>query len=273
MLPPRDISPVSNPPIDMSNSQGGQTNGTIRWTWVNEAGPFMINGELREISEASSATVSESDTVVMFNLDRLNENRPDWLCGDAWERGQIPESSEGLIDNLGSRLVRDRPRVDAGCPSNESNLNESNVMAQDQSPNQFSYNPQVDATQAQVVSLDTGLEALGLRATEVAESEQSVSSFSSVRSDPRVLNCSLCDQGEDNRCGSSRKRIGAELGRFGRNIRQRLICGCSNKEGITHSHFFNQSCPFSCHYMHVEVSLCNSKGCWEADPKQLPQQQ
>ena len=76
MLPPRDISPVSNPPIDMSNSQGGQTNGTIRWTWVNEAGPFMTNGELREISEASSAIVSESDTVVMFNLDRLNENRP-----------------------------------------------------------------------------------------------------------------------------------------------------------------------------------------------------
>ena len=130
---------------------------------------------------------------------------------------------------MGSRLVRDRPRVDAGCPSNGSNLNESNVMAQDQSPNQFSHNPQVDATQAQAVSLDTGLEAL--RATEVAESEQSVCSFSLVRSDLGVLNCSLCDQGEDNRCGSSRKRIGAKLGRFGRNICQRLICGCSNKEG------------------------------------------
>ena len=116
-----------------------------------------------------------------------------------------------------------------------------------------------------------GLEAL--RVIEVAESEKSVSSFSSVRSDPGVLNCSLCDHGEDNRCGSSRKRIRAELGRFGRNIRQRLICGCFNKEGITHSHFLNQSCPFSCHYMHVEVSLCNPKGCWEADPKQLPQQQ
>ena len=76
-LPPRDISPVSNTPIDMSNSQRDQTNGTIHWTWVNEARPFMTNGELREISEASSATVSESETVVMFNLDRLNENRPD----------------------------------------------------------------------------------------------------------------------------------------------------------------------------------------------------
>ena len=267
-LPPRDISPVSNPPIDMPNSQGGQTNGTIRWTWVNEAGPFMTNGELREISESSSATVSESETVVMFNLDRLNENRPDWLLGDAWERGQIPESSEGLIDNLGSRLVRDKLRFEAGSPSNGSNLNESNVMAQDQNLNQFSHNPQVDVTQAQTVSLDTGLEAL--RATEVAESEHSVSFFSSVRSDPGVLNCSLCDQGEDNRCGPSRKRIGAELGRFGRNIRQRLICGCFNKEGITHPYFINQSCPISCHYMHVEVSLCNPKGCWEADPKQLP---
>ena len=157
----------------------------------------MTNGELREISEDSSATVSESDTVIMFNLDRLNENRPDWLRGDAWERGQIPESSEGLIDNLGSRLVRDRPRVDAGRTSNGSNLNESNVLAQGQSPDQFSHNPQVDATQAQAVSLDMGLEAL--RAIEVAESEQSVSSPSSVRSNPGVLNCSPCDQGEDNR--------------------------------------------------------------------------
>ena len=70
-------------------------------------------------------------------------------------------------------------------------------MAQDQSPNQSSHNPQVDATQTQAISLDTGLEAL--RASEVAESEQSVSSPSSVRSNPGVLNCSPCDQGEDNR--------------------------------------------------------------------------
>ena len=250
---------MSNPPVDMPNSQGGQTNGTIRWAWVNEVGPFMINGELREISESSSATDSDSETVVMFNLDRLNEDRPGWLRGDAWERGQIPESSKGLIDNLGSRLVRDRLRVEAGSSSNGSNLSESNVMAQDQSPNQSSHNLQVDATQAQAVSLDTGLEAL--RTSEVAESEQSVSSPSSIRSDPGVLNCSPCDQGEDNRCSPSRKRIGSELGRFGRNIRQRLICGCFNKDGITHPHFINQSCSISCHYMHVEVSLCNPKGC------------
>nr|POE73655.1 hypothetical protein CFP56_76544 [Quercus suber] len=32
-------------------------------------------------------------------------------------------------------------------------------------------------------------------------------------------------------CGPSRKRIGSELGRLGRNIRQRLICGCFHKEG------------------------------------------
>ena len=66
----------------------------------------------------------------MFNLDRLNEDRPGWLRGGAWERGQIPKSSEGLIDNLGSRLDRDRLRVEVGSPSNGSILSESNVMVQ-----------------------------------------------------------------------------------------------------------------------------------------------
>lgn len=35
----------------------------------------MTNGELREVTESSSATESDSETVVMFNFDRLNEDR------------------------------------------------------------------------------------------------------------------------------------------------------------------------------------------------------
>ena len=59
----------------------------MQWMWVNGAGPFMNNGEFREVTESSSATESDFETVVMFNLDRLNEDRPEWLCGFAWERG------------------------------------------------------------------------------------------------------------------------------------------------------------------------------------------
>lgn len=43
---------------------------------------------------------SDSETVIMFNLDKLNEDRPGWLRGDAWARGQILESTEGSIESL-----------------------------------------------------------------------------------------------------------------------------------------------------------------------------
>lgn len=51
--------------------------------WVNGVGPFTTNGEFREVIESSSATKSDSEIVVMFNLDRLNEDRPKWLHGFA----------------------------------------------------------------------------------------------------------------------------------------------------------------------------------------------
>ena len=51
--------------------------------WVNGVGPFMTNGELREVTKSSSATKSDSKTVVMFNLDRLNDDHLVWLCGVA----------------------------------------------------------------------------------------------------------------------------------------------------------------------------------------------
>lgn len=43
---------------------------------------------------------SDSETVIMFNLDKLNEDRPGWLRRDAWARGQILESTEGSIESL-----------------------------------------------------------------------------------------------------------------------------------------------------------------------------
>ena len=36
----------------------------------------MMNGELREVTRSSLATESDFEMVVMFNLDRLNKDRP-----------------------------------------------------------------------------------------------------------------------------------------------------------------------------------------------------
>ena len=36
----------------------------------------MTNGELKEVTDSSSATKSDSEIVMMFNLDRLNDDRP-----------------------------------------------------------------------------------------------------------------------------------------------------------------------------------------------------
>ncbi|KAF3954048.1 hypothetical protein CMV_020563 [Castanea mollissima] len=40
-----------------------------------------------------------------------------------------------------------------------------------------------------------------------------------------------CDQEPGKKCGPSRKRIGTEIGRLGRNIRWKLMCGFFPKEG------------------------------------------
>nr|POE58039.1 hypothetical protein CFP56_76532 [Quercus suber] len=191
-MPPRNTSPMPNPPTSIPS---------------NQVGPFMTNGELREATKSSSATESDSETVVMFNLDKLNEDRPVWLRGAAWERGQILESTEGLIDPLVSRVDRDRLRVEIGGSSNGPNI--------------------------------------PIRTSEVAELEQSLSSPTSARFEPGFLSCLHCDQGRGNLCGPSRKRIGFELGRLVRNICQRLICGFFPKEVSSKGQEVWKKCGFS----------------------------
>lgn len=70
----------------------------------DDDGPFMTNGEMREIPRASSEIESETVTVTMFNLNKLNEEHPEWLCRDAWSRGQILEAPDSLIDLLAQRV-------------------------------------------------------------------------------------------------------------------------------------------------------------------------
>ena len=89
----------------------------------------MTNGELREVTKSSSETESDSETVVMFNLDRINDDHLVWLHGATWEQGQIPKSTKGLIDSLVSRVDRDRLQAKFGGSSNWPSICESNVMA------------------------------------------------------------------------------------------------------------------------------------------------
>lgn len=59
----------------------------LKWAWVNDRGPYLTNGELRNSQTRASDSESDFVTVTMFNLDRLNEARPEVRNVSTWERG------------------------------------------------------------------------------------------------------------------------------------------------------------------------------------------
>nr|POE78111.1 hypothetical protein CFP56_37903 [Quercus suber] len=91
--------------------------------WVNGLGPVMMKGVLREATGSSLATESDSEMVVMFNLDRLNDDHPKWLRGNAWERGQILESTDELINSLVNGADRDRLQTVLGSVRHGPSIN------------------------------------------------------------------------------------------------------------------------------------------------------
>lgn len=88
----------------------------------------------------------------------------------------------------------------------------------------------------QSISLVTGLD---MWTSSVANTKSSASLPTSVKLHPGFLGCLGCDQELGKNGGPSRKRIGTEIGRLGRNIRQKLMCGFFPKEGNIHPHFIN----------------------------------
>lgn len=264
-IPPLNQNPPSNIPTNSPPDQETQNNSTMQWMWVNGAGPFMTNREFRQVTKSSTAAESDSKTLVLFNLDRLNEDSPEWLHGSAWERGQIPESTDGVNNSLVHRMDRNRIRADFEDLSNGPGVEQPITLTQTHFTTQSMPGSGVENIPSQTVSLDMSLDTI--RASGVADTNSSVSSPTSVKSEPGVLGCMGCDQELGNLCSSSRKR-------FGRNIHQKLMCGFFSKEGNTHLNFTLQnSCYSSFNYMHDEESQYNPKGCWEAGPNQLPQQQ
>ena len=84
--PPLEPNPIPNSNINMHATQELQSNNSLHEMWVNGLGSVMTNGVLREAIGSSSITESDSETVVMFSLDRLNDDHPEWLRGNAQER-------------------------------------------------------------------------------------------------------------------------------------------------------------------------------------------
>ena len=91
-------------------------NSSLHWTWVEGNGPFMTNGTLREDTQFDSATDSD-ETVLLFNLDRLHKDCPDWVCRDAWNREQIPDIPETITKSLVQRVDRNRFQFEVGSSS------------------------------------------------------------------------------------------------------------------------------------------------------------
>ena len=123
---------------------------------------------------------------------------------------------------------------------------------------------------SQIVSLDTGFNIMF--DSEPQGLGPGPPSPASINSNTGYLSSLHCDVLPETTC-AARKRFGPDLGRLGRNIRQRLLCGFLQKEG-TNDSSLPKSLPNS--MSHVlpddELLLEYPNGCWEAGPKQLPQQ-
>ena len=73
------------PPLSPCNPLGAAANNSsLWWTWLEGHGPFLTTGELRNSTKPDMDTESDSETAIMFNLDKLNEDRLEWVRSTAW---------------------------------------------------------------------------------------------------------------------------------------------------------------------------------------------
>jgi len=70
----------------------------LQWTWIEGNGPYITNGQSARPHFEASDTDSDT-TTIMFNLDNLNEDRPEVQC-QGWDKGCIPESPNFYIELL-----------------------------------------------------------------------------------------------------------------------------------------------------------------------------
>ena len=229
--------------------------------------PFLTNGLLQESPNSSDTTESESLTATMFNLESLNEGRPDWTRGHAvLTDSQSHHSSNSYINFLVWNTDRARFNFEDGSPSEGPQIRRA--QSEDNIVHEAHYNYGSRLVRAQ--SLDTGLENTGQHGPQ----RQNPISTSPVtyNSDPGQTSNLLGDESIGNSRGLSRKRLGMEIGSLGRNIRQKLPCCCLDNESNP-AFLKGYKCCIVSHYAYpVDDHIpFNPNGCWEAGPSQLPQ--
>nr|POF26510.1 hypothetical protein CFP56_40117 [Quercus suber] len=92
----------------------------LKWTWIEGSGPFITNGQSCHSQFEASDTKSDT-TTVMFNLDKLNEDRPEVRQDQRWAKGCIPESPDS-IESLVQRVNCGRFRFELGSSSHGPSL-------------------------------------------------------------------------------------------------------------------------------------------------------
>ena len=188
---------------------------------------------------------------------------------DAWGEGQIPKSTDSFVHSLVHIVDRERLRFEFGNSSTGSRLKKAQDVGQHQNLVQHMSEPLVGAIPTQAFSLDTGLNIISR--FEPRGLGLGPPSPGSTTSDLGLLSRLHCNEWLEGTCGASWKRFGSELGRLGKNIHQKLLCGFLHKEGknenpLATSLFYTLPCVS----YYDGVVLENPNGCWEANPKQLP---
>lgn len=88
----------------------------LKWTWIEGIGPYITNGLSHHPQIEDSNTKSDT-TAVMFNLDKLHEERPEAMQEQGWAKGCILESPDSFIESLVQRVNRGRFRFELGGSS------------------------------------------------------------------------------------------------------------------------------------------------------------
>ena len=72
---------------------------------------------MRTQTELSSDTESDFEIVRLFNLDKLNEGRSEWLCWNAWDVGQVLEAIDSFVQPLVNKVDSDSMWFEIGNSS------------------------------------------------------------------------------------------------------------------------------------------------------------
>lgn len=199
----------------------------MKWTWIADSGHFITNAEIRESQPLASDTKSDSVTVTIFNLDKLNDVIPKVRQWSTWDRGLIPESPDSLFESLVQQVNRGRFHFELGepsagpmlCRSQAQQLNETN----DTTINRSVEGPYQSFIPNTLSSNWANLEQTFTQALHLGPDPQSPSLFHSYPG-PYYMHTQVT-QGESQvsittslQLSGSRKRFKKDFGKFGRNL-------------------------------------------------------